>query len=165
MHNLAVIPHIRRVRRGNRRGGASAARLAPEHSAASLFEALETSGIPAVLVDTRGVVRQITTAARGLHAAGELRWLHSTPDGEKVRASWDPSAVALIDARPGQIALALTRAQLRVTQRLVVGATVEEAARDLGVSRETVRTHVKAIYEKLGIASRGELVRVWHESG
>lgn len=162
MPNPRAITHIRPVGRRHRGDAGS---VAKSDSAASLFATLETAGIAAVLVDTRGIVRRITPAARGLQAAGELGWLYPTADGEQVRASWDPGAVALIDARPRQLVLGLTRAQLGVAERLVVGATIAETARDLGVSPETVRTHVKAIYDKLGIASRGELVRAWHESG
>lgn len=53
----------------------------------------------------------------------------------------------------------LSATQARVTECLVVGATVDETARDLGISPNTVRTHIKTIYRKLGIASRVELVR------
>lgn len=54
----------------------------------------------------------------------------------------------------------LTPAQRAVADRLGVGATIDETARDLDVSPETVRTHLKAVYRKLGIASRAELARL-----
>lgn len=53
----------------------------------------------------------------------------------------------------------LTATQLRVAESLAAGATAAESARAIGVHIETVRTHVKAIYRRLGIASRAELAR------
>ena len=54
-------------------------------------------------------------------------------------------------------ALDLTSAEATLLKRLVDGATVTEAARDLGVSLETARTHVKRAYAKLGVSSREEM--------
>nr|WP_312449112.1 helix-turn-helix transcriptional regulator [Brevundimonas naejangsanensis] len=54
-------------------------------------------------------------------------------------------------------ALDLTSAETTLLKRLVDGATVTEAARDLGVSLETARTHVKRAYAKLGVSSREEM--------
>lgn len=42
---------------------------------------------------------------------------------------------------------------------LVLGFTAREIAGDLGLSFHTVRTHIRNIYEKLGVANRVELVR------
>jgi DNA-binding CsgD family transcriptional regulator len=55
-------------------------------------------------------------------------------------------------------------ASLSDTQRVVAeyagaGSTVPEIARSLAISRETVRTHLREIYRRLGVCSRVELVR------
>lgn len=73
-------------------------------------------------------------------------------------------ALLFVSGGEGAEALAkLSPAQRAVAERVAVGATAEETARDLGISTETVRSHVKAIYRKLGIASRIELVRLLNE--
>jgi DNA-binding NarL/FixJ family response regulator len=46
----------------------------------------------------------------------------------------------------------------RVAELAALGATASEIARSLELSTSTVRTHLKQIYEKLGISSRTELV-------
>ena len=51
-----------------------------------------------------------------------------------------------------------TPAEARICEYLVGGTTVDETARELGITRETVRTHVKAIFAKTGISRQTELV-------
>lgn len=55
----------------------------------------------------------------------------------------------------------LTRAETRVTQELSLGFSASEVAANLGISVETVRTHIRRIYTKLEVGSReGMLARV-----
>lgn len=56
-------------------------------------------------------------------------------------------------------AFGLTPAEQCVAEHLINGNTAEETARDLGVSLETVRTHIKRAYAKLGVSSREALLR------
>ena len=53
----------------------------------------------------------------------------------------------------------LTAAQRRVGELAAHGATATEIAEMLGCSTGTVRNHLKAIYGRLGVASRLELAR------
>lgn len=48
----------------------------------------------------------------------------------------------------------LTPAENRVLLRMVEGHTADEIARDLGVSVETTRSHIRQIYAKLNVTSR-----------
>ena len=43
--------------------------------------------------------------------------------------------------------------------------TVPEIARELGISTNTLKTHLKGLYRKLGVTSRGEAVVVARELG
>jgi len=52
----------------------------------------------------------------------------------------------------------LTRAESRVVARLLQGAPVDAVAAALGVRRETVRTHVKSIYRKIGTTRQIDLL-------
>ena len=51
---------------------------------------------------------------------------------------------------------ALTARETEVLSVIGRGLTVGEAARALGISGQTVATHLKAVYRKLGISSRAE---------
>lgn len=52
---------------------------------------------------------------------------------------------------------ALTPAQRRVADYAAAGATAEEIARSLNISFHTVKTHLRNIYDRLGVANRVEL--------
>lgn len=53
----------------------------------------------------------------------------------------------------------LTPAELRVVEKIAEHGTYKEAARQLGVSPSTVRNQLHAIYQKLGISSKSELLK------
>ena len=61
--------------------------------------------------------------------------------------------------RPGRILIApLTDAELRVLKLLPTTGYVQMAA-TLYISRNTVKTHVRSIYQKLGASSRPEAIQ------
>jgi DNA-binding CsgD family transcriptional regulator len=51
----------------------------------------------------------------------------------------------------------LTRRERQIARRLADGWSYTQIASDLGVSYHTVNTHVKAIYRKANVESRGRL--------
>lgn len=76
----------------------------------------------------------------------------------------DATAVVIEPAKASEVAslivdaYELTRRELDVTRALARGLSTSEIARELHLSRHTVQDHLKAVYEKVGVSSRGELV-------
>ncbi|BAD58132.1 helix-turn-helix transcriptional regulator [Nocardia farcinica] len=59
----------------------------------------------------------------------------------------------------------LTGTELRVLKHLPTGRTTSQIAADLGVSVNTVKTHLRGIYGKLGIASRADALTEARQRG
>lgn len=59
----------------------------------------------------------------------------------------------------------LTPCEARVAARFAQGASIPLVARDLRVSVETIRTHLKRVYQKLGTTRQAELVHLLLTSG
>ncbi|MFJ8077211.1 LuxR C-terminal-related transcriptional regulator [Streptomyces sp. NPDC096176] len=75
-----------------------------------------------------------------------------------------PSAVVIEPAKTSEIvplivdAYELTGRETEVTQCIARGLPTGEIAKHLHLSPHTVRDHIKAIFEKVGVSTRGELV-------
>jgi DNA-binding NarL/FixJ family response regulator len=85
----------------------------------------------------RDVLNAIHLASRGLQLTPR-----SSPGGDRCLAAAD----------------LLTRREAEVLPLLAQGASNGQIALTLGIGVETVRTHARNIYRKLGVASRTELV-------
>ncbi len=57
-------------------------------------------------------------------------------------------------------AFGLTRAETTLTLGLLYGETVDEYCDRTGISRNTARTHMRAIFDKLGVNKQTELIRL-----
>lgn len=57
-------------------------------------------------------------------------------------------------------ALKLTRAETAVVKRILEGVKAEVIAEEQGISVETVRTHIRRMYGKLGVSGREQLFAV-----
>jgi LuxR family maltose regulon positive regulatory protein len=64
-----------------------------------------------------------------------------------------------VDATAQPIAEALSERELHVVRLLATGLTGPEIARELFISLNTMRTHTKHIFSKLGVTNRSEAVR------
>ena len=92
--------------------------------------------------EARDVISSIHLAARGMYVLPEA----SPTDGEgRVRIH----GLDQLTPREGE-----------VLEQLQEGATNAQIAENLAIGVETVRTHARKIYRKLGIASRRELARL-----
>lgn len=58
----------------------------------------------------------------------------------------------------------LTNREIEILQAIVLDDTEYAIAMDLGISQHTVRTHVKNIYKKLHVHSRGAVVKAAYEN-
>jgi DNA-binding NarL/FixJ family response regulator len=59
---------------------------------------------------------------------------------------------------PAEAQAALTGRELEVLRHVGAGLGNQQIATAMGVSLSTVRTHLKAIYKKLGLASRSDAI-------
>lgn len=84
-------------------------------------------------------------------------------DHATVAVTLAPAALAELE--PLQLALhGLTPREREVAQLLTRGATNDQIARALWISRHTAKDHVKAVYAKLQVGSRAELsAKLFHD--
>ena len=110
------------------------------------------------------------------------RWLSSAATGGRPRRTPRPpmrssgsiptrascgAASSICTARfeAARLAEPLTGAERRVLELLPTHLTEAGMAEQLFVTRNTVKTHVKGVYRKLGVASRAEAVRCARDTG
>ena len=134
-------------------------------------EVLEDLRVNGVDGEFPGIVQVAATKARWSRTSTNLttrlrgrsgRWLrlHVTPMEGEVGAV----ALTVETARPDDLvrvlldSYGLTPRETEIVLRLCRGLTSREIGAELIISAHTVRDHVKAIYEKAGVNSRGELV-------
>ena len=93
--------------------------------------------------EARDIVSAIHLASRGMHVLPR-----------------SAAAGGGLDRLGAQGAELLTPREAEVLELLQDGSTNSEIAQELSIGIETVRTHARSIYRKLGIASRRELARL-----
>jgi DNA-binding CsgD family transcriptional regulator len=105
-----------------------------------------------------GTARARVRTRRGLWLVCHASCLRG-PDG-----SLGSIAVVVEPAKAAEIApiivqaYELTDREQQITRLIARGATTGDIAEELFLSAHTVRDHVKAIFQKVGVSSRGELV-------
>lgn len=101
--------------------------------------------------------------------SGDPRILHVLPVAHgAARRSMAPKAVAAVFVAPETVPAAssdalaalfdLSRAEARAMAAIGDGKSQSEAAAVLGVSENTIKTHLNAIYRKTGLSRRAEIV-------
>jgi DNA-binding CsgD family transcriptional regulator len=71
----------------------------------------------------------------------------------------DPEGKSVLPEERLRQAYGLTRAEAALTVRLVEGMSVREAARALGVTENTAKAQLKAVFAKLEVNRQSALVR------
>jgi DNA-binding CsgD family transcriptional regulator len=71
----------------------------------------------------------------------------------------EPSRVTTPDAAFLRETLKLSPCEIRILNQLLAGDTIDEAARELGVTPNTARTHLKSIFLKTGVRRQVDLIR------
>jgi DNA-binding CsgD family transcriptional regulator len=97
------------------------------------------------LYDEAGAHGCRAAVQRGMRAAG-------------IRRSWWTSA----QTRPAAGWSSLTEAETRVARLIAGGHTNKSAATQLGVSANTVGTHLRSVFAKLDVRSRVQLTNLLH---
>jgi DNA-binding CsgD family transcriptional regulator len=115
-----------------------------------------------VYLDLSNVVTRRRVAAL-LRADGEVALVGSGEDADVV-----VSERVVSTAAPGaalQAGAALTARELDVLRLVARGLSNKEIAADLGITTHTVKYHLAAVLEKLGVRSRTEAVSLGVRTG
>ena len=112
--------------------------------------------------ETAGVL--LALAQRGGNETGIQRLKRV---GDTLRALTTPdSQLALLDGPNGRVpAEPLTVRELTVLRLLRGTLTRREIAQQLCVSANTIKSHVRAVYQKLGVSSRRDAIQRGRELG
>jgi DNA-binding CsgD family transcriptional regulator len=116
------------------------------------------TAVNATAAAVRGQPAHGPSSSRLLLRDGRVVAIHAatTADADRV-------AVIIDRARPAQVsamlvdAYGLTPRQRDVLGRILLGRSMTELARGLGISEHTAQDHRKAIYRRMGVSSRSEL--------
>jgi DNA-binding NarL/FixJ family response regulator len=110
---------------------------------------------PAVVVLTAYAYPQYAEAALRLGASGFV--LKNGPIDDLMAAIRAAASGAMhFGVRPGQ-RLALSVREMEVVRKVVEGRSNDEIGADLGIAPKTVESHLRRIFERMGVASRIEL--------
>lgn len=133
-----------------------------------ITEARRFNGDTLAFFGSTGVVRAVQEARLSLRDTADA--IHRAAVEHARGASLDDASVVVstfgVHGKPARLPLpqshlegwsALTRAEVRVADLIASGRTNRDVAAELVVSHSTVATHARAIFGKLGVASRVEL--------
>jgi DNA-binding CsgD family transcriptional regulator len=135
----------------------------------ALLDELQTGGVteaglPSLVgaVVTRARFSRTSTQVATRVCGTSGRWLRVT--AVPMEGGEGHVGVIIEPARPSDLApillesYGLTQREVEIVLLLARGLPTKDIAAELGLSSHTVRDHVKAIFDKAGVSSRGELV-------
>ncbi|MEV6279758.1 helix-turn-helix transcriptional regulator [Nocardia sp. NPDC051832] len=121
--------------------------------------------LPVWILSTAGRARLTGGSARIRIRAGTGHWLVCHASCLRAaEGSGDSTALVIEPAKPSEVAALVTAAfeltgrELDVLDLIARGLPTRDIAAQLHLSPHTVRDHVKAVFDKVGVTSRGELV-------
>ncbi|MCQ8116674.1 response regulator [Methylomonas rosea] len=110
------------------------------------------------------VSRQVFVDALRDVLAGKV-YLPASAVGQQRATSLDVGSVTEIPEVTDSASLGLTPREFEVLTWLVQGIGNKQIARQLGIEEQTVRNHLRPIYQKFGVAKRTELLVKVFERG
>jgi len=108
--------------------------------------------------DSREVASAIETVLAGGAPISPSVAAHILARVRKGSGGLTPALKTPVPARPPRAGATLTPRELVVLELLAKGLSYKDVADLVGISYNTVADHVKAIYRKLAVSSRGEAV-------
>ncbi|UQN08365.1 response regulator transcription factor [Deinococcus sp. QL22] len=142
----------------------------PQVSGLQLQEHLTQAGIdlPVIVITGHGDIDVCRRAFR----AGAVEFLTKPVDelalleaiGLGIRTHLARRSRRLVTQEAQDAVAGLTGREREVLRLIVEGASNKQAARTLGISARTVETHRASVFEKLGVDSLAQLVRVYLSS-
>lgn len=85
-----------------------------------------------------------------------LRAVRSAAQGEAPLAP--RAAQAILSARPARQLPELSAREREVVELVVAGLKNRDIAERMGISEKTVKTHLTHVYQRLGVATRGDMI-------
>ncbi|MFG2346095.1 helix-turn-helix transcriptional regulator [Streptomyces phaeochromogenes] len=108
----------------------------------------------------------LLSAMRILASGGSVFFEYPSPPVAPTPVAPPPAAVAPAPAMSAELALkTLTARQKEVLHLLAAGLTNAEISGQLGIARDTVKEHVRAVMKKLGVPHRVAAARLIHRAG
>lgn len=95
-----------------------------------------------------------------VRAAPPTEWSEPSSRPAAMVVIRDPEVRVLASDEQLKRLYGLTGAEAGLALQLMAGRTVDEAAQELGVSRNTARCQIRAIFAKTGVTRQAELLRV-----
>ena len=157
--------------RGRSKGDVSLIAQAADVLARSLLPLLRAFGADdlgrALLAegDRSSGLAQLDRAWDGYHRIGARVYRTEVQRAMRKAGARRDAKWASATTRPSSGWTALTDAQRRVAALVADGHTSRSAAAELGVSINTVGTHLRLVFRKLGVQSRVQLVNALHVEG